>query len=76
MLALGIAAAGVLHVVLAALLAILATVRSGDPFTLVNAARLRAIGWALLALQLLDLGMGGIHPLARDTACAHAWLVP
>lgn len=60
MLALGIIAAGALHVIFAALLAILATVRIGDPFTLVNAARLRATGWALLVLQLLDLALGGI----------------
>ena len=31
---------------------------AGDPFTLVNATRLRAVGWALLAIQILDLGFG------------------
>lgn len=60
MLVLGIAAAGALHVIFAALLAMLATVRRGDPFTLGNAARLRRIGWALLAMQLLDLCLGGL----------------
>ncbi|GGE76694.1 DUF2975 domain-containing protein [Sphingomonas prati] len=34
---------------------ILGSVRAGDPFQVENAARLNAIGWALLALQLLDV---------------------
>ena len=34
------------------------TVAAGDPFVLVNARRLRFIAWALLAIQLLDLGFG------------------
>lgn len=58
LLVFGIVAAVVLHRVFAGLLAILATVRAGDPFTAINAGRLRAIGWALLAFQLLDLTMG------------------
>ena len=58
MLLLGIVTAAVLHRVLASLLAILATVRDGDAFTVANAARLRSIGWALLIFQILDLVMG------------------
>jgi hypothetical protein len=34
---------------------IIATVSTGDPFIAANAARLRAIGWSLLVLQLLDV---------------------
>ena len=34
---------------------IMASARRGDPFNPTNASRLRRIGWALLALQLLDL---------------------
>lgn len=34
---------------------IVASVGAGDPFVLANARRLRAVGWALLALQLLDI---------------------
>ena len=59
MLAAGIVASVALHRIFVALLAILATVRAGDPFTAANAARLQAIGWGLLVLQLLDLGLGG-----------------
>lgn len=55
----GIIAVAVLHRVFANLLAIIRTIRSGDPFTIANASRLQAIGWALLAFQLLDLVLGG-----------------
>ena len=59
------------HVVLRRLLAIVETVRAGDPFVTANASRLQAIAWALLALQLLSLVVGAIakavstpgHPL-------------
>ena len=47
-----------LHVIFSRLLAMVATVRDGDPFTARNAARLQSIGWALLSLQLLDLLLG------------------
>lgn len=43
----------------AALIAMVETVRAGDPFVAGNAGRLDRIGWALLALQLLDL-LGGV----------------
>lgn len=59
LMASGIVAVAVLHRVFANLLAILQTIRSGDPFTTANASRLETIGWALLAFQLLDLGLGG-----------------
>lgn len=48
-----------IDVVFRNLLRIVDTVREGDPFTAVNATRLRAIGWALLAIQLCDLLLGG-----------------
>ncbi len=41
------------HLVLRRLLAIVETVRAGDPFVAGNAGRLRTIAWALLAVQLL-----------------------
>ncbi|MFZ8346254.1 DUF2975 domain-containing protein, partial [Staphylococcus aureus] len=40
--------------------AILDTVRRGDPFTAANATRIRAIAWAMLGLQLLDLVQGAM----------------
>lgn len=48
-----------IHTVFRNLLRIVDTVRDGDPFTAINATRLRAIGWALLVIQLCDLLLGG-----------------
>ena len=46
--------------VLKRLLAIVETVRTGDPFVAANAYRLQAIAWALLVLQVLSLVIGAI----------------
>ena len=43
------------HLILTRLLAIVGTVRAGDPFVLANAARLQTIAWVLLGLQVLAL---------------------
>ncbi|PTQ12200.1 hypothetical protein CLG96_06510 [Sphingomonas oleivorans] len=51
----GIAMAVATDRLLVPLAKIIATARAGDPFILANAQRLQAIGWALLALQLLDI---------------------
>jgi len=69
--ALGLVTIPLNYVVLKRLLAIVETVRAGDPFVGANASRLRDIAWALLALQLLSLTIGAIgravstpaHPL-------------
>ena len=47
------------YLILKRLLAMVETVRAGDPFVAANAQRLQAIAWALLALQLLGLVIGG-----------------
>ena len=57
---LGLAAIPFNYAVLKRLLAIVETVRDGDPFVAANAHRLQAIAWALLALQLLSLVIGAI----------------
>src|SRR5260221_8594530 len=57
---LGLAVVPLNYVVLRRLLAIVETVRAGDPFVAVNASRLHAIAWALLALQLLSIVIGAI----------------
>src|SRR5918998_1866508 len=57
---LGLAAIPINHAVLKRLLAIVDTVRAGDPFVPANARRLQAIAWTLLALQLLSLIIGAI----------------
>jgi uncharacterized protein YacL len=46
------------HFILTRLLAIVGTVRAGDPFVAANAARLHRIGWALLVLQGFGLAIG------------------
>src|SRR5262245_23754086 len=51
----GLIAVPLSYAILKRLLAIVETVREGDPFVFTNALRLRAIAWALLALQLLSL---------------------
>jgi hypothetical protein len=48
------------YIVLRRLLAIVETVRAGEPFVAANASRLQAIAWALLALQILSLFVGAI----------------
>lgn len=58
--ALGLVAIPLNYAVLKRLLAIVLTVRQGDPFVAANARRLLAIAWALLALQLLSMVIGGI----------------
>jgi Protein of unknown function (DUF2975) len=52
---LGLAMAVVTDRLLAALAQIIASAGAGDPFISANARRLQTIGWALLALQLLDI---------------------
>jgi hypothetical protein len=56
----GIAAAGVVDRVLRHLLAIVETVRAGDPFVSANARRLEAIAWGVLAGEGLRLLIGAI----------------
>jgi hypothetical protein len=71
------------YVVLERLLAIVETVRAGDPFVAANASRLQAIAWALFALQCLSLVIGAIantvstpsHPVHVDAGFSlSGWL--
>ncbi len=57
---LGLVAAPLNHVVLSRLLAMVGSVRVGDPFIRANAHRLRAIAWSLLGLQLIGLVIAAI----------------
>jgi len=71
---LGLAVVALNHFLLQRLVAIVETVRAGDPFVAANAGRLQAIAWALLALQLFGGVIGSIaravstpaHPLQVD----------
>ena len=80
---LGLAAVPLNYVVLRQLLAIVATMRAGDPFVAANAQRLQTIAWSLLALQLLSMVIGAIgkavatpaHPLHLDAGFSiNGWL--
>lgn len=80
---LGLVAVPLHYIVLKRLLAIVETVRAGDPFVAANATRLQAIAWTLLTLQLLSLVIGGIarsvstpgHPLHLDAGFSvNGWL--
>jgi hypothetical protein len=56
----GILSAPIAHVILTRLLAIVDTVRAGDPFVIGNADRLQGIAWCVLGLELLHLAVGAI----------------
>src|SRR5438876_6577315 len=56
------------YAVLKRLLAIVITVRAGDPFAAANAYRLQAIAWVLLALQVLSLVIGAIAKAVSSPA--------
>jgi len=71
------------YAVLKRLLAIVLTVRAGDPFVTANAYRLQTIAWVLLALQVLSLVIGAIakavstpaHPLHLSAGFSiNGWL--
>ncbi len=79
----GLAATPLNYLVLTRLRAIVETVRAGDPFVAANAARLQAIAWALLALQVVSLVIGTIarsvstpaHPLNVNAGFSiNGWL--
>lgn len=57
---LGLAGAYIAYRVLRELLAIVDTVRSGDPFVADNARRLQAIAWWVLAGEGLRVGVGAL----------------
>jgi len=60
----GIGSAPLAHILLTRLLAIIETVRLGDPFVAGNAARLQTTAWALLGLELLHLVVGVVAAVA------------
>jgi hypothetical protein len=81
--ALGLVGVPLNYIVLKRLLAIVDTVRAGDPFVSANATRLQTIAWVLLTLQLLSIVIGAIaksistpaHPLHLDAGFSiNGWL--
>ena len=81
--ALGLVAVPLNYGVLKRMLAIVETVRAGDPFVAINASRLQAIAWILLVLQILSVVIGAIgksvssaaHPIDLDAGFSiNGWL--
>ena len=81
--ALGLVVIPLNYGVLKHLLAIVKTVREGDPFVAMNALRLRTIAWILLTLQLFSIVIGAIaraistpeHPINLDAGFSiSGWL--
>jgi Protein of unknown function (DUF2975) len=79
----GLVAVPMHYAILKRLLAMVETVRAGDPFVAVNAARLQAIAWVLFTLQCLSLVVGAIvrgisapaHPVDIDAGFSiSGWL--
>src|SRR5260370_37193465 len=65
----GICGVPVVHFVLTRLLMIVDTVSTGNPFVAANAARLQAIAWALLALELTHFPSAAL-PASASAASA------
>lgn len=81
--AIGLASIPINYLILKRLLAMVDTVRMGDPFVAANARRLQGIAWALLTLQLLGLLVAIIsrlistpaHPVDLDSSFSvNGWL--
>lgn len=75
----GLAGAAIVHTILRRLLAIVDSVRVGDPFILENAQRLNAIAWNIAALEGLRLLVAAIaavvwEPGKLDAFSLAAWL--
>lgn len=64
----GIASVPIAHVILTRLLAIVDTVRAGDPFVVANAGRLQTIAWSVLGLELIHLLVGAIAASSASSA--------
>ena len=56
----GICSVPIAHLVLTRLLAIVETVKVGNPFVMANAVRLKTIAWAILGLELMHFTVGAI----------------
>lgn len=67
LLLVGAVAAVPAHIIFSRLIAVLHTVLAGETFAAPNARRVRAIAWALLAIQLLDVPLLLILPSLAGT---------
>jgi hypothetical protein len=81
--ALGLVAIVLNHMILKRLLAMVETVRAGDPFIAANAYRLHAIAWIMVGMQVLSITIAAIgkyistaeHPIALEAGFSvNAWV--
>jgi hypothetical protein len=81
--ALGVIAGPLTYMILKRLLAMVQTVRAGDPFVAANAYRLQAIAWLMVALQLISITIAAIgkaistteHPFHLDAGFSlNSWV--
>lgn len=75
----GVIGAAIMHTILRRLLAIIDTVRQGDPFILENAHRLDAIAWRVASLEVLRMLVAAIaaavwEPGRMDAFSIAPWL--
>jgi hypothetical protein len=63
----GVASVPFAHVVLSSLLAIVETVRAGDPFVSANGKRLQVVAWSVLVMEVLRLSIGAMADSLRST---------
>jgi hypothetical protein len=61
------------HILLSRLLAMIETVRAGDPFVPENAARMKTIAWCLLVTQLLGLAFGVMAGMMNAAGSSIDW---
>lgn len=61
--ALGLVVIVLNHLILKRLVAMVETVRAGDPFVAANAYRLHAIAWIMVAMQLISIAIAAIGRL-------------
>jgi Protein of unknown function (DUF2975) len=70
---LGLPIFAAIHVLVSRLLAMVDTVRAGEPFVPENAARLKTIAWCLLGIQLFDLACGVFAGILSSAGAKIDW---
>jgi hypothetical protein len=61
------------HILYSRLLAMIGTVRAGDPFVPENAVRMKAIAWCLLTVELLRLSFGVMAAIMNAAGSNIEW---
>jgi Protein of unknown function (DUF2975) len=70
---LGLPMFAAVHLLISRLLAMVDTVRAGEPFVPENAARMKTIAWCLLGVQLFDLSCGVFAGILSSAGAPVEW---